>query len=381
MKNPKALLTSLAAAALLVACGGGSDKPEYVSVVSFGDSVSDAGTYKVGSVAALQGGKWTVNGGDDKTWTEVLAVALRVPAQCAARTGMTPNNGVTGAAITNIAACNNYAQGSSRVTFEGSGPNGVSLQAFGQANLGFMANSLQEQMTRHLAKVGGSFAGNELVTVNAGGNDAFMNLNGVASAAGGGVVAQGAAQIAGWPASVVAAVGAGGAPAANAAAQAAGVAMGAAGTELANYIKTLLVAKGAKYVVVRNLGNLNATPFGASLDAGTKGLITSITNAFNTSLKTGLNGTAGVLIYDDYAESDLIAANPAAYGFTNITARACGANAFGTPNGSSLVCNASNLIAGDTSRYAFADDVHVTPYAHRKIAEIVLSKMAAVSWY
>jgi len=377
MTRLKSLLTGLAAAAVLAACGGGDDKVEFGSMVSFGDSLSDVGTYKVGTVAALGGGKFTVNGAGGKVWTEFLSESLGTPAQCAARTGMLPNNGVTGAAVQDIAACNNYAQGSSRVSSSGTGPNGVALQAYGQQNLGFMADSLKDQMDRHLAKAGGQYTGRELVTVNAGGNDLFMQLNGLGAAAGGGAAAAAGATIAGWPQSVVDTVALGGSAATNAAAGAAVTAMGQAGGELAAYVKTLVVAKGAKYVVVRNLADVDVTPFGLSLDAGTRGLITSMTQAFNAQLKAGLDGTAGVILFDDYAQSADIVAHPAKYGFSNITAQNCGPNDFG---GSSLVCTTGNLIAGDTSTYAFADSVHPTPYAHKKEAESVLDLMASVGW-
>ena len=109
MKNFKLLLTSVAVASLVAACGGGDDpKTVFSSVVTFGDSLSDAGTYRVGTIAQLGGGKFTVNSAadkNDKTWTEALAVSLGAPAQCAAQTGLLPNNGVTGAAVVNIAAC------------------------------------------------------------------------------------------------------------------------------------------------------------------------------------------------------------------------------------------------------------------------------------
>ncbi|MEO6897601.1 MAG: SGNH/GDSL hydrolase family protein [Caldimonas sp.] len=370
---------ALAAAVLLVACGGGDDKIQFTSVVSFGDSLSDAGTYNVGTIAALGGGKFTVNGAGatSYTWTEDLAVAVKAPPQCAARTGLLPNQpGVTGAPVTDIAGCYNYAQGSSRVTSEGSGPNGVALQAYGQMNLGFMANSLMEQMNRHLAKVGGAYSGFELVTVNSGGNDSFMQLNGVASAAGGGAAAVGAGTIAGWPQSVLNTVGAGGAAATNAAASAAVTAMGQAGLELAGYIKTLIVAKGARFVLVRNLGNINVTPYGVTLDAGTQGLITNMTRAFNSQLSAGLSGTAGVVILDDYTLSNDVVANPVKYGFTNVTATACANNAFG---GSSIVCNSTNVVAGST-QYAFADSVHPTPYSHQKEAEAAYASLVAAGW-
>lgn len=379
-------LTALAAAALLTACGGSDDnKVNFQSVVSFGDSLSDAGTYKVGTIAQLGGGKFTVNGGDDGTWTERLATALGTPAQCAARTGLLPNAaGITGAAVQDIAACTNYAEGSSRVTFEGSGPNGVALQtAFAEQNLGFMADSIKNQLDRHLAKVNGTFAGNELVTVNGGGNDLFMQLTAIGAANGGGAGAVATATVAGWPQSVIDTVANGGNAAVNAAASAAVTAMGQAGSELAGYIRTLAVAKGATHVVVRNLGNVNLTPFGRTLDAGTQGLITNMTAAFDNNLKDGLGGTAGVIIFDDYAQTGQIDADPAKGGYSNITAAACGPNAFSVPAsapGSSIVCNASNLVAGDTSKYAFADSVHPTPFASQQTANIVLDMMHAAGW-
>ncbi len=375
------LSAAIAAAALLVACGGSSDdsKVQFTSVVSFGDSLSDGGAYKVGTIAALGGGKFTVNGAGSSsyTWTEDLAVAVKAPAQCAARTGLLPNQpGVTGAAVTDIAGCYNYAQGSSRVTSEGSGPNGVALQAYGQQNLGFMANSLMEQMNRHLTKVGGAYSGKELVTVNSGGNDSFMQLNGLAYAAGGGAAAVGAGTIAGWPQSVLNTVAGGGAAATNAAASAAVAAMGQAGTELAGYIKTLIVAKGARYVVVRNLGNINGTPYGRTLDSGTQSLITNMAQAFDSQLSAGLSGTAGVVILDDYTISNDAVANPAKYGYTSVTAVACGNNPFG---GSSIVCNSTNVVAGST-QYAFSDSVHPTPYAHQKEADAAYALLVTAGW-
>jgi outer membrane lipase/esterase len=364
----KFALAAVTTAALLAACGGGGNKVVPSPIVSFGDSVSDAGTYKVGTVAQLGGGKFTVNGGNDNTWTQAMSVALGLGAQCAARTGLKPNNGVTGAPVIDIAACTNYAQGSSRVTSEGSGPNGVALQAFGQQNLGLLADSMLNQFNRHLAKVGGAYGRNDLVTVNGGGNDFFMQFGAVGAAAGGGAGAAGAATIAGWSQANIATVTAGGAAAAQAASAAAVAAMGQAGTELAGYVKNLVAAKGANYIVVRNLGDLNNTPLLLNADANTKGLSTAMTTAFNNQLRAGLSGVPGVILWDDYTFGRALAANPASLGFTDAKTPVCKPNAFSAPGaaaGQSIICNATNLIAGDTSKYAFADDVHPTPYAHQ----------------
>ncbi len=69
---------SLLAAAVLTACGGGGGggdqtlKVKYSAQISFGDSLSDVGTYAVGGVAALKGGKYTINGAIDSVNTGKL---------------------------------------------------------------------------------------------------------------------------------------------------------------------------------------------------------------------------------------------------------------------------------------------------------------------
>ena len=382
MRNIKFVFTGIAFAALLTACGGGDstdNRIKFAQVVTFGDSLSDAGTYQVGDVAALGGGRFTVNGVSNNIWTEALSANLGAGTQCAAQTGLLPNNGVKGAAVTNNALCNNYAQGSSRVTAVGSGPLGVALQKApsNQINLGLIADSIQNQINRHLAKVG-TFGANDLVTVNGGGNDFFMQLGAVGAAATGGAAAQGEATIAGWPAATIAAVGAGGADAVNAASGAAVAAMGQAGGELAAYIKSLIVAKGAKYVVVRNLGDLNGTPFGSTFNAGTRQLSTAMTTAFNSSLKQGLADVAGVIYFDDYARTQAILANPSAFGYSTATGFACGRDAFSQPGeviGNSIICNAKTLVPGDTSKYFFSDAVHPTPFAAQEAAAFTLKLM------
>ena len=74
MGSFKLLAVALGAALLVSACGGGGDGDQapavkYASVVSFGDSLSDAGTYKAGVTANVLrggaggvGGMFTVNG-------------------------------------------------------------------------------------------------------------------------------------------------------------------------------------------------------------------------------------------------------------------------------------------------------------------------------
>jgi outer membrane lipase/esterase len=399
MRSWKYALSALGTALVLAGCGGGgggetsTSSVGFTSMVSFGDSQSDVGTYKVGAIAAIGGGKWTVNSATAQNWTELIAAQYKLPAPCAAQTGLLsiiPQ--LPAVAVQNFSACRNYAQGSSRVTSP-AGPNSVAiqqavLQATGSpaaaaqaAGIGLMALPVVNQMANHLANVGGSFNGKELVTVFAGGNDIFLNLNGVSSAAAGGAGAVGAAQFAGWTPAVQSAVAAGGAAAVNAAAQAAVAGMAQAATELVAAVNTQVLAKGAKYVVVLNVPDVSTSPFAATLDASTKGLLVNMATAFNSTLSQGLAGKPGILLVDAYTQGRDQVANPAQYALSNVTTAACSKTSPANPlAGSSLACTASSLIPGDTSKYLFADDVHLTPYGNGLLAQFVTKNLATAGW-
>jgi outer membrane lipase/esterase len=377
----------LVAAAVLSACGGGGGSPGiqppvFTSLISFGDSLSDVGTYRVGTVAAVGGGKFTANGPAARNWTEWIASDVKVAAPCPAQTGLSPNvPGFTGAPVTNAPACTNYAQGSARVS-NVFAPSSATLQAapFNQTNIGLLAVPVIQQIDRHLAKTGGSFSGTELVSVMAGGNDTLMNLNGVSSAATGGAPAVGAAVAAGWPTAAQQAVLPGGAAAVDAATTAAVISMGQAGAELAALVKSQIVAKGAKYVVVVNLPDVSQTPLGLAADAPTRALINQMVTTFNTQLASGLAGTPVVLV-DVYTRGRDQTANPAKYNLTNVTTPACSTTSPANPlQGSSLTCTAASTIPGDVSHFQYADSVHLTPYGYELLARFVLERLSLANW-
>ena len=60
----------------------------FTNIYSFGDSLSDVGSYQVSSIAAVGGGRYTVNSGGGENWTELLSKQLGLTAPCAAMTGM-----------------------------------------------------------------------------------------------------------------------------------------------------------------------------------------------------------------------------------------------------------------------------------------------------
>lgn len=370
-------------AAVLAACGGGDDSTVRLSsMVNFGDSLSDVGTYRVGTVAALGGGKYTINGATGLNWTEHLAQRLSVAAPCAAQTGLLPNiPGLVGAAVSNVSGCYNYAQGSARVS-NPLGPHSVALQAapFFANTLGVMAVPVQTQMANHLSLVGGHFSGNELVTVMAGANDLFMHLKAVAAASQGGQTAVGAALAAGWDASAQAAVATGGATAISAAAAAAVQGMTQAGATLATLVREQVLAKGAQYVLVANIPDVAVTPLALSYDATTRQLITTMAMTFNAQLQAGLTGTP-VVQADLFAQSRAQVANPVSFGLTNITDPACSTNLALNPlNGTALVCTGYSTVTANTDGYLYADDVHPSPRGYRLMSDYIVDRLQGAGW-
>lgn len=156
--------------------------------------------------------------------------------------------------------------------------------------------------------------------------------------------------------------------------------MGTAGFELAGYVKSLIVAKGAKYVTVVNLPDLSVTPYALSQSVETRALISAMVTTFNHQLQTVLTGNINVLLVDAYSVNRDQNINPGPYGLTNVTTPACDLAAAKNPLGSSLACSAANLVAGDVSHYGYADAVHPTPFANLLLACFVTKEMVTKGW-
>ncbi|NGZ86779.1 SGNH/GDSL hydrolase family protein [Duganella aceris] len=193
MRHTKFALAAMTLA-VLAGCGGTDPAPgnqavknKFSAQVSFGDSLSDVGSYNVGTVAALKGGKFTINGDNTainatltgRNWTELLAAQIGVAAPCAAVTGL-DGDATKGFSVPQVAhaGCYGYAQGGSRVT----NPVGPNNKLTGSA-LGALTIPVVTQIANHLKAVGGKFKGDELVLVMAGGNDALFQLGALSAAA------------------------------------------------------------------------------------------------------------------------------------------------------------------------------------------------------
>jgi outer membrane lipase/esterase len=173
--RPMNLALALLVAATLAACGGSDRAAKYSAQIVFGDSLSDVGTYAVGTVARIGGGKYTINGDNSavnaaltgKNWTELMAAQLGLAAPCAAQTGLDGDASVGfSVPVVNHPGCLSYAQGGARVT----DPVGPGNKLTGSP-LGQLTVPVTAQVQRHLALAGDQFSADQVVFMLAGGND------------------------------------------------------------------------------------------------------------------------------------------------------------------------------------------------------------------
>ncbi|HEY4957628.1 MAG TPA: SGNH/GDSL hydrolase family protein [Caldimonas sp.] len=388
-------------AALLAACGGGdpdvpgtgstagapTTKGSFTAVVSFGDSLSDIGAYAPATSLAgngtppFFGGKFTTNetsnGQPDanplgKVWVENLAASLGLlvtPAEVGFGASSVKCPAAANPAF--AATCTAYGQGGSRVT----DPNGIGHST------GALTVPVVTQIANHLARFG-SFKQSDLIFVYAGNNDVFTQF---------GTFAATAAQV-----QADAAAGKLSADQANlalfAAQQSAEAAMKVAAQELVIDITTQTLAKGASYVAVMTLSDIADTPFGNSLPATARPVLTALSQVFNLWLRDGLTNQP-VQFIDTFAIFKDGYLNPGKFGIVNNTVPACDATKISAitggavTDGSSLFCNATpgapynGLRTGaDVNTWQFADSVHPTTGGHKIISDAFAAQLKSFGW-
>lgn len=308
-RKSRPIRSLLAAALAFAAAPALAQEDVFSQTVFFGDSLSDSGFFRPLLVQqnpqAAVLGRFTTNPG--LVWSEYLADAYGTDASPAwGATGMTPQPG-TGT---------NYAVGGARVGEDTVG------------GLGYTP-SLATQLGAYLAATGGQADADALYSVWGGANDLFA----VAAAPGQ------AQQIIG--AAVAAQVG----------------------------IVGTLQGAGARYVLVPTIPDIGLAP-DFSGDPATSAQGSALAATYNAALYGALaqNGLS-VIPVDTFTFLREVVADPAAYGFTNVTDRACQ-----PPGSSSLVCNPANFISPDAgSAYLFADGVHPTTRAHELVADLAES--------
>lgn len=126
-----------------------------------------------------------------------------------------------------------------------------------------------------------------------------------------------------------------------------------------------LSAAGARYFVVINLPDLGKTPTATALGAGASGLLSFLCATYNDLLEEQLDlldddRRLHIVRVDAFALINDMVANPAGYGFTNVTQQAL-----------------QGLPAADADEYLFWDGVHPTTAAHEAVAEEVHEQLRA----
>lgn len=319
--------------ALLSSCGGsggnsgsssGSTSPPAggvnLQVVSFGDSLSDVGTYAP-IASAVGGGRFTTNPG--QVWSQnvaqyyggtlTAAFTIDLTHELKAQSGL------------------GYAEGGSTVATP------ADQSDFLTDVIGNVEMPVNQQVSSYLS-AHGSFNSNQLVLVWAGANDVLR---------------------------------AGSPPNANTTVQ-------TAATTLAQLVGQI-VQNGATHVVVVNLPNIGLSPDGLSQPDGGANF-TQLSQLFNSTLTSTLQSDglqSKVILIDAYTWLNGIIANYQGNGFTvSNTAQACDPSK--TPDNTSLLCSPSTYVTSNADQtYMFADDLHPTTHLHALFAQYVEQQIAA----
>lgn len=319
----------------------------FLQVVSFGDSLSDAGTYEK-FAAQFDGGRFTTN--PAPIWTQRIAVHYGSSLTPAFLGGfgmpLTPAGGL------------DFAQGGARVKETP----GVGVAPAGTPNAAFALETaipVTQQVANYLSMYG-RFNPRQLVTIQGGANDLLFNLEAVEAN----------------PAQL---------PAATDAIKQAAVDLGK------------LVAKvsqaGAEHIVLLNLADFSKSPDVVESAPSLAPVVQEVIQDFNNTLKATL-ATQGVLnkviLIDEFSFMDDILANLQQNGFTvGGTATACNPQAeiaeatqLGLSNPSNfsdaLFCSASTLTEPTADQtFVFADSVHPTARYSELFTKLVEQQIAA----
>ncbi|EIF35697.1 phospholipase/lecithinase/hemolysin [Burkholderia sp. Ch1-1] len=319
------------AISLLSACGGnggdsgnaGATAPAggvNLQIVSFGDSLSDVGTYAP-IASAVGGGRFTTNPG--QVWTQDIAQYYGDTLNVAYTIDLTHKLSAQGGL--------GYAEGGATVATP------ANQSAFLTDVIGNVEMPVNQQVSSYLA-AHTSFNSNQLVLVWAGANDVLR---------------------------------AGALPAAAQTVE-------TAATTLAQVVGQI-VQNGAAHVVVVNVPDIGLSPNGiASSDGGAN--LTQLSQLFNSSLNAALqtDGLQGKVIQiDSYTWLNQITANFQANGFAvSNTGVACDPRK--TPDETALLCSPATYVSANADQtYMFADDLHPTTHLHALFAQYVENQIAS----
>ncbi|MEJ8824847.1 SGNH/GDSL hydrolase family protein [Variovorax humicola] len=273
-------------------------------VVVFGDSLSDVGTYKVGSIAQVGGGKFTTNPGP--VWPETVGLLLG--------TTVKPfRQGFGGASQVSVPLATGFAMGGARVSQQpGYGcdpdPSGNCTAA--------LAIPVAQQIADFLTYFG-SFQRQQMVFVFAGSNDFFYELDRYARGLQTG--------------------------------QQTHDAIVQAADTLAAQLHRIVVNGGSR-IAVLTVPDITDTIAGRKLDSQTAAAVSGWVAEFNAAATAGLD--SAIKIIDTHAEFKRVVANPGAFGVSVLDRPACDFQAIAELTGQlvqniatpSLFCSALTLV-------------------------------------
>ena len=136
-----------------------------------------------------------------------------------------------------------------------------------------------------------------------------------------------------------------------------------------------LQGAGARYVLVPSIPDLGLTPSARAQGAVAQGQLTQLARIYNDALYGGLAASGlRVIPLDTFHLFQEVAANPGAFGFSNITGTACQPQI----TAQSVTCQPGTYVTPDAATtYAFADGVHPSGAAHEVIADYAASMLDA----
>lgn len=340
-----------AAMAALGGCGGGDDRLPVKSIIVFGDSLSDVGSYRAATGDPANPGKFTVNPGN--VWVENVAAHYGLT--------VTPNRSLTldkdasSGATTQVGTAtviggNGYAEGGARVAML------PSESGIGNNQL---VAPVRTQVNRYL-QTHGKFPDDGLVLVSGGGNDLYAQFSAVC-----------------WQTDDNN-LGAG-----NTTIEIASAKIAEAAQAEVDMIRQMR-SKGARLIVLISQGNSIVSPFWryyGSPEYQAKGCYTPVpprqmdawAMQFNTIVRDAVANMPEVVYVDAQTTWGAVQANPARYGITNLTDTACINTKLTT---SATFCTRATMVtpAADQT-YFWSDSFHPTPRGHQILSNQVLEQL------
>lgn len=137
-------------------------------------------------------------------------------------------------------------------------------------------------------------------------------------------------------------------------------------SELIRQMKQL----GAVNLFVFNMPMIQKTPMGLSLPPQLQQLVVQMVQSFNATLNAS-SRSSNIVLLDAYTLDGRISQNPVKYGLKNVTHPACNLKVVNA--GSSLFCNASTLVEPSADKlFKYADSVHPSTGFSLLIAQFAL---------